>query len=141
MIADLHTVDSFMHVGGRESAIGVWPHTTRIGSGSLSKTRRVEGTPIPILKSNRMSTIVGWKNRATMPKPIRDPMGGATGLGEYARFNLIRELEDLPTFHGALAFVGDEAVGLINCFAGFAPCVRDPTAGHALFLQKPLPEN
>ena len=66
-----------------------------------------------------------------------DPMGGGTGLSEYARANLVSQLKDLPTFHGALAFIGDEAVGLINCFAGFSTIA----AGHALFLQKPLPEN
>ena len=135
-----------------------------------------------------------------------DPMGGGAGLSVYAKANLVRELKDLPTFHGALAFAGDEAVGLINCFAGFstfaarpllnihdivtraerrgqgagqallhwaekrarelgcckltlevlsnntralaayqragfAPYVLDPAAGHALFLQKSLPEN
>ena len=135
-----------------------------------------------------------------------DPMGGSSGLSDYAKANLVRELKDLPTFHGALAFDGDEAVGLINCFAGFstfaakpllnihdivtrddrrgqgigqallhwaeqrarqlgcckltlevlsnntralaayeragfAPYVLDPAAGHALFLQKSLPEN
>ena len=135
-----------------------------------------------------------------------DPMGGGSGLSEYARANLVRELKEMSTFHGALAFIGDEAVGLINCFAafstfaakpllnihdivarddrrgqgvgqallgwaeqrarelgcckltlevlsnntralaayqraGFAPYVLDPAAGHALFLEKPLPEN
>ncbi len=135
-----------------------------------------------------------------------DPMGGGTGLSDYAKANLVSQLKDLPTFHGALAFTGDEAVGLINCFAGFstfaakpllnihdivtrddrrgqgvgqallqwaeqrarqlgcckltlevlsnntramvayqragfAPYVLDPAAGHALFLQKYLPEN
>ncbi len=136
----------------------------------------------------------------------RDPMGGGAGLSDYVRANLVRELRDLPTFHGALAWRDDEAVGLINCFAGFstfaakpllnihdivvrddsrgqgvgqallhwaeqragdlgcckltlevlsnntralaayqcagfAPYVLDPAAGHALFLQKTLPEN
>jgi len=135
-----------------------------------------------------------------------DPMGGGTGLSDYAKANLVSQLKDLPTFHGALAFSDDEAVGLINCFAGFstfaakpllnihdivtrdgrrgqgigqallqwaeqrarqlgcckltlevlsnntramasyertgfAPYVLDPEAGHALFLQKYLPEN
>lgn len=135
-----------------------------------------------------------------------DPMGGGAGLSAYAKAHLVRELKDLPTFHSALAFAGDEAVGLINCFAGFstfaakpllnihdivvhagargqgvaqvllgwaeqraralgcckltlevlsnntralaayeragfAPYVLDPAAGHALFLQKSLPEN
>lgn len=50
----------------------------------------------------------------------RDPMGGGAGLSEYAKANLVRELQDLPTFHGALAWRGDEAVGLINYFAGFS---------------------
>ena len=134
-----------------------------------------------------------------------DPMGGGAGLSAYARQHLVDELKSLPTFHSALAFAGDEAVGLINCFAGFstfaarpllnihdivtraerrgqgvgqallhwaeqrartlgcckltlevlsnntramaayqragyAPYVLDPAAGHALFLEKPLPE-
>ena len=47
----------------------------------------------------------------------RDPMGGGTGLSEYAKAHLVRELQALPNFHGALAWRGDEAVGLINCFA------------------------
>lgn len=135
-----------------------------------------------------------------------DPMGGGTGLSDYAKAHLVSQLKDLPNFHGALAFAGDEAVGLINCFAGFstfaakpllnihdvvtradqrgqgvgqallqwaeqrarelgcckltlevlsnntramaayeragfAPYVLDPEAGHALFLQKYLPES
>lgn len=136
----------------------------------------------------------------------RDPMGGGAALSSYARTNLARELAVLPSFHGALAWAGDEAVGLINCFAGFstfaarpllnihdivvradrrgqgvgrallewaeararelgcckltlevlsnntralaayeragfAPYALDPAAGHALLLQKSLPEN
>ena len=136
----------------------------------------------------------------------QDPMGGGSGLSAYAKANLVRELKDLPSFHGALAFSDEKAVGLINCFAGFstfaakpllnihdivtrddrrgqgigqallhwaeqrarqlgcckltlevlsnntralaayqragfAPYVLDPAAGHALFLQKSLPEN
>ena len=71
----------------------------------------------------------------------RDPMGDGSGLSDYARANLVRELQDLPTSRGAPVFIGDEAVGLIDRFAGFAPYVLDPAAGHALFLQKPLLEN
>jgi len=56
----------------------------------------------------------------------RDPMGGGTGLSDYAKANLVRVLKDLPTFHGALAFSGDEAVGLINCFAGFSTFAAKP---------------
>jgi GNAT superfamily N-acetyltransferase len=56
----------------------------------------------------------------------RDPMGGGAGLSEYAKANLVRELQALPTFHGALAWRGNEAVGLINCFAGFSTFSAKP---------------
>ena len=56
----------------------------------------------------------------------QDPMGGGTGLSDYAKANLVRELADLPTFHGALAFSGKNAVGLINCFAGFSTFAAQP---------------
>lgn len=56
----------------------------------------------------------------------RDPMGGGNGLSDDTRANLTGALRDLPTFHGALAFVGDEAVGLINCFVGFSTFAARP---------------
>ena len=56
----------------------------------------------------------------------QDPMGGGMGLSAYAKANLVRELADLPTFHGALAFSGNKAVGLINCFAGFSTFAAKP---------------
>lgn len=55
-----------------------------------------------------------------------DPMGGGTGLSDYAKTQLVDQLADLPTFHGALAYAGDEAVGLINCFAGFSTFAAKP---------------
>ena len=55
-----------------------------------------------------------------------DPMGGGTGLSDYAKSNLVSQLKDLPTFHGALAFAGGKAVGLINCFAGFSTFAAKP---------------
>lgn len=55
-----------------------------------------------------------------------DPMGGGAGLSDYAQANLVRELQAVPSFHGALAFVGDEAVGLINCFTGFSTFAARP---------------
>ena len=56
----------------------------------------------------------------------RDPMGGGTGLSDYAKSHLVAELKSLPTFHGALAWAGDEPVGLINCFAGFSTFAAKP---------------
>ena len=56
----------------------------------------------------------------------RDPMGGGEGLSAYARANLVEQLSKLPIFHGALAFQGEKAVGLINCFAGFSTFAAQP---------------
>ncbi|KAB2928818.1 MAG: GNAT family N-acetyltransferase [Dechloromonas sp.] len=56
----------------------------------------------------------------------RDPMGGGSGLSDYARRHLVGRLRQLPGFHAALAMAGDEAVGLINCFAGFSTFAARP---------------
>ena len=55
-----------------------------------------------------------------------DPMGGGKPLPVEVRANLVRELQAMPTFYGAIAFDGDEAVGLINCFAGFSTFAAKP---------------
>lgn len=55
-----------------------------------------------------------------------DPMGGGEGLSAYAKANLVCELSVLPTFHSALAFDGEVAVGLINCFTGFSTFAAKP---------------
>lgn len=56
----------------------------------------------------------------------RDPMGGGAGLSVYAKANLVRELKNQPAFHGAMAWEGDTAVGLINCFVGFSTFAAKP---------------
>lgn len=61
----------------------------------------------------------------------QDPMGGGTGLSDYAKANLARELRVLPSFHGALAWLvqpdgSEQAVGLVNCFAGFSTFAAKP---------------
>ena len=59
-----------------------------------------------------------------------DPMGGGSGLAPAVRASLVDELRRQPTFHGALAWqagsAGEEAVGLINCFAGFSTFAARP---------------
>ena len=55
-----------------------------------------------------------------------DPMGGGEGLSAYAKAHLVEQLKTLPTFHGALAFLGEKPVGLINCFAGFSTFAAKP---------------
>lgn len=56
----------------------------------------------------------------------RDPMGGGTGLSDFAKAHLVDRLAEMPGFHGALAWVGGQAVGLINCFAGFSTFAARP---------------
>ena len=56
----------------------------------------------------------------------RDPMGGGTGLSDYAKAHLVRELQASPIFHAALAWRGEEPVGLINCFRGFSTFAAKP---------------
>jgi GNAT superfamily N-acetyltransferase len=56
----------------------------------------------------------------------RDPMGGGTGLRPEVKSCLVAELRQLPHFHGALAWLKGEPVGLINCFVGFSTFAARP---------------
>ena len=55
-----------------------------------------------------------------------DPMGGGDGLSDYAKLHLVATMREVPGFHGALAWVDGEAVGLIDCFAGFSTFAARP---------------
>ncbi len=57
-----------------------------------------------------------------------DLMGGGAPLAASVRANLVPRLRELSTFHGAVAWWGEErkAVGLINCFAGFSTFAARP---------------
>jgi GNAT superfamily N-acetyltransferase len=56
----------------------------------------------------------------------RDPMGGGAGLSGFARAHLVPELARVPAFHGALAWLDGEAVGLVNTFLGFSTFAARP---------------
>lgn len=56
----------------------------------------------------------------------RDPMGGGAGLSDFARAHLAERLSRHPGFVGFLAWQGEEAVGLINCFEGFSTFAARP---------------
>lgn len=55
-----------------------------------------------------------------------DPMGGGGGLSEEARRHLVERLTARPDFVSRLAFAGEEAVGLVNCFEGFSTFAARP---------------
>ena len=56
----------------------------------------------------------------------QDPMGGGEALGDAVLQVLPERLRQLSTFHGALAWYGDQAIGLINCFEGFSTFKAKP---------------
>lgn len=56
----------------------------------------------------------------------RDAMGGGKPLSEDTRRHLIERLAERSDYVGYLAFVGDEAAGLINCFEGFSTFAARP---------------
>ena len=49
-----------------------------------------------------------------------DVAGGSTPLGDFVKSNLVAALAARPQAFSVLAFDGDEAIGLINCFEGFS---------------------
>jgi len=50
----------------------------------------------------------------------RDPAGGAHGLDDFARSNLVACLAARPQAFSVLAFDTDTPVGLVNCLEGFS---------------------
>ncbi len=56
----------------------------------------------------------------------RDPMGGGEGLSDYARLHLVHTIREVPGFHGGLAWLDGQAVGLVDCFAGFSTFAAKP---------------
>ena len=56
----------------------------------------------------------------------RDPMGGGVALSAEARENLSRRLSARSDYAGFLAWSGDRAIGLINCFEGFSTFAARP---------------
>ena len=50
----------------------------------------------------------------------KDEMGGGSGLSEFARNNLISELQQRPQLLAIIAFVHDKPAGLAICIEGFS---------------------
>lgn len=49
-----------------------------------------------------------------------DPMGGSEALPQSVQQNLATEMAKIENAFTVLAFAGDQAIGLINCFQGFS---------------------
>lgn len=61
-----------------------------------------------------------------MDEYARDPMGGGSGLSDYAKTNLIPELAKRQTARVILAFVDDLPAGLVICLEGFSTFACQP---------------
>jgi ribosomal protein S18 acetylase RimI-like enzyme len=55
-----------------------------------------------------------------------DPMGGGKPLDEDVKNNIVRELSKLPHAFSVIAYVDEQAAGLINCFEGFSTFLCKP---------------
>jgi ribosomal protein S18 acetylase RimI-like enzyme len=55
-----------------------------------------------------------------------DPMGGGTGLSDYAKVHLVSALAARSTARSVLAYVDGAAAGLVNCFEGFSTFACQP---------------
>jgi ribosomal protein S18 acetylase RimI-like enzyme len=56
----------------------------------------------------------------------KDPAGGGTPLGAFAKANLIAELASRPQAFSVLAIEGTEPIGLVNCIEGFSTFACKP---------------
>lgn len=50
----------------------------------------------------------------------QDEAGGGKPLGEFVKSHLVHELAARPQAFSVLAFDGEHAIGLVNCFEGFS---------------------
>ncbi len=67
----------------------------------------------------------------------RDPMGAGKGLAHDVRERLVPELRKIPGYAGALAYIGEEPAGLINCFTGFSTFAARPLLNiHDIVVRK-----
>lgn len=63
---------------------------------------------------------------ALLDEYARDPMGGGKALSDYAKANLIAELNRRSTVHVILAFDESIPVGLLTCIEGFSTFACKP---------------
>ena len=61
-----------------------------------------------------------------MDEYARDPMGGSSGLSDYAKTHLIAELAKRKTARVILAFIEKEPAGLVICLEGFSTFACQP---------------
>ncbi len=78
-------------------------------------------TPVDLHDRHHVTALI-----ALLDHYAHDPMGGGTGLSQYARYHLVDALRTRTDYVGFFAWQGDEAIGLINCFEGFSTFAAKP---------------
>ncbi|WP_198034132.1 GNAT family N-acetyltransferase [Acidihalobacter ferrooxydans] len=64
-----------------------------------------------------------------------DAMGGGVDLSAEVKARLLSQLRGRPDYFGVLAFAGETAVGLVNCFEGFSTFQARPLLNvHDVFV-------
>jgi len=95
--------------------------------------RPIQVTPIDLENSSHAQVLVELLEHYAL-----DAMGGGRGLTADVRARLVAELRKIPGYHGALAYVQEEAVGLINCFTGFSTFAARPLLNvHDIVVRNP----
>ncbi|HEX7645751.1 MAG TPA: GNAT family N-acetyltransferase [Burkholderiaceae bacterium] len=81
---------------------------------------------ISIVRADYRNPIHAAALIAVLDSYARDAMGGGEGLTEAAKQNLVPALAERAQAFSVLAFDGEQAVGLVNCFEGFSTFAVKP---------------
>lgn len=82
-----------------------------------------ENSPLPACAVRRVDYTLPY-DRAALTRLLNgyalDPMGGSEAIAPEALARLCDALASKPTAFSFIAWSGDEALGLVNCFEGFS---------------------
>lgn len=75
---------------------------------------------VEIVRADLTSTAHAEAFLNLMQNYALDPMGGGKGLSSFTKANLVKTLNDRNDIHIILAYIENEAVGLVTCMEGFS---------------------
>ena len=81
---------------------------------------------VVIVQADYKNPIHAQALRDVLNHYAQDPMGGGEALSQEVLERLPGELAKRPHAFSVLAFVGDKAAGLVNCFEGFSTFAGKP---------------
>lgn len=81
---------------------------------------------IQVVQANYADPLHGAALISLLNDYASGPAGGGQALQAYPRSHLLAELAARPAAFSVLAFDGEQAVGLVNCFEGFSTFACKP---------------